>query len=114
MGLRPYLKDMLGELESGWLEVVLTPSRFQECAKRGGKIRVTQNQNAEWYKNLCGQFTSRRGRQKRLHDTLLKRKNVIRVLKTLIKGDKSNSYLVPHLLEEAKARKKENDNVIPF
>jgi hypothetical protein len=114
MNLQPYLEDMLGELESGWLEVVLTPSRFQECAERGGKIRVVQNQNAEWYKNLCNKFTSQRGRKRRLHDTSLKRRNVIQILRTLIKNNKSNSYLAPYLLEEAEARKKENDNIIPF
>lgn len=112
MDLRPYFQDMLDELDSGWLDVVLVPSRRWECSRRGGMVRLTQSQNAEWYRKLCAKYSSSRIRKNALHDTKIKRANVRSTLRMLIAGRKTPSYLVPDLQWEAKQRE-ENDSV-PF
>jgi hypothetical protein len=110
--LRPYYQQMLDELDSGWLDVVLVPSRRFECYRRGGMVRVCQGQNADWYRKLCAKYSSSRTRKNHLHDTRIKRANVRSTLKVLIAGRKTPSYLVPDLKREAE--RLENEDFVPF
>jgi hypothetical protein len=110
--LRPYYQQMLDELESNVLDVVLVPSRRWECYRRGGMVRMTQGQNADWYRKLCAKYSSARSRKNALHDTRIKRANVRSTLRMLIAGRKSPSYLVQDLKWEAESR--EEADFVPF
>ena len=112
MPLRPYYQQMLDELESNVLDVVLLPSRHWECSRRGGMVRTVQGQNADWYRKLCGKYSSSRTRKNALHDTRIKRANVRSTLRVLTSGRKSCSYLVPDLKHEAEGR--EHEDYVPF
>jgi hypothetical protein len=107
---------MLDELDSGWLDVVLTPCRVPILYSRfhndGGMIRVVQGWNADWYRKLCAKYGSSRIRRNQLFDTRIKRANVRSTLKVLIAGRKTPSYLLGDLLHEAKAREKQSE--VPF
>lgn len=103
---------MIDELDNNRLDVILVPSRRWESYRRGGMIRCTQGQNADWYRKLCAKYSSARTRKNRLHDTRIKRANVRSTLRTLIAGKKTPSYLVPDL--EWEARKREEEDFVPF
>jgi hypothetical protein len=78
--------DMLAELESSQLEVVLIPSQDPDIADRGGMIRAVQMANPEWYSELCSRFT--RGHQSRKrtpnHDTVIDRRSTLAALRRLV------------------------------
>lgn len=101
--LRPYLQQLLDDLESNCLDVVKVPGR------RGGLIRLVQGTNAEWYQKLCGKYPSARAHRYKLHDTRIKRANVRSTLRVLISGRKTPSYLVKDLLHEAESLKRQDD-----
>jgi hypothetical protein len=92
--LRREAQKMLMELESSRLEVVLIPSKFPDCAMRGGMIRAVQESNTRWYRDFCSQYTCRRKklRRKRKHDTMIKREWTIKGLGELIRGRCETSY----------------------
>jgi hypothetical protein len=113
MELKEYYQQVLDDLESNCLYVELFPSRIKEQAIRGAKIRVVTSMNTEWYRKLCKKYLSNRKKQRNKIDTRIKRANIISTLKTLIKGGRTNSYLINDLTNIAKEFQK-NDEIIPF
>jgi hypothetical protein len=82
--------DLLIELESTRLEVVLMPSHDWDCAKRGGRIRVVQSRNCKWYRDFCSSYQTnrKRARQRRNYsDTKIKRRETVRALERMIDGN---------------------------
>lgn len=92
------VEQMLGELESSCLEVVLVPSRqrVNEC----GCIRVAVSRNATWYRRFCARHASGRIRNNAAFDTRIKRRNVVRTLNAILRGRARSKY-VPELLRIA-------------
>lgn len=90
---------MLAELENSGLDVVLVPSRHWECARRGGMVRMSQNQNCQWYRELCSRNLSSRVRCNQALDTRIKRRNVIDLLQRLVKGRPTRSSYLDQLIE---------------
>lgn len=76
------------------MEVVLIPSRDHDCAMRGGMIRAVQYQNADWYREFCGEHESqRKDRNKwRKFKTKIKRRETRRALRELIDGKWNTPY----------------------
>jgi hypothetical protein len=89
MTLNNALNEMLAELETYRLEVVLVPCR--RFVNEGGMIRVAAGKNAKWYSEFCYDHSSSRARVHRLHDTKIKRRNVLRLLNRLILTGESRS-----------------------
>lgn len=79
-------EEFLDELEGNYLEVILVPSRDDDCALRGGMIRCVQTENARWYRKFCLQYESSRNRGRRKPDTLIKRQWTRRALGELRDG----------------------------
>jgi hypothetical protein len=129
--------DLLIELESTRLEVVLIPSEDDDCAMRGGKIRKAHLKNPAWYSEFCQGYTARRRkacryhrrrctcpkeekakrkwftrerRKSKLHDTCIKRAHTIAALERVIAGKLESTYvdrLWPFILERAQTLRKE-------
>lgn len=89
-------QNYLEELDGNCLEVVLIPSRDPDCAMRGGMIRAVQYQNAEWYREFCGEHESnRKDRLKWLKfKTKIKRAHTQRALAELIGGQCVTPYAI--------------------
>lgn len=86
-------EEYLKELDGHVLEVVLIPSRDDDCALRGGMIRCVQSENAKWYRAFCLQHESSRNRVRRNKpDTLIKRQWTRRGLGELADGKCSTVY----------------------
>lgn len=98
--LRETAKYMRWELEQSCLEVILIPSRFPEVAESGGMIRVAISKNTCWYRQFCADFSSGRRRQRKNHDTLIKRRHVLRALVEIEAGQAITIYaerLLPYV-----------------
>lgn len=93
------LELMLIELESNRLEVGLAPCKYP--CNEGGCVRVAFSRNATWYRRFCAQYGSSRRRNKKHHDTRIKRAHTIRVLNRLIEGQPVRSQYAPALLSIA-------------
>lgn len=77
-------EHLLNELESHQPEVILIPQkRFTNV---DGMIRVAAEKNCSWYRKFCALHTSTRKRNNDLHDTQIRRHNVIRSLNRLMLG----------------------------
>lgn len=81
-------EECLDELEGNTLEVILIPSREDDCALRGGMIRCVASENAKWYREFAGLYESaRRDRLKYpKFKTKIKRRDTRRGLNELIEG----------------------------
>lgn len=83
-------KALLQELKSTQLVVTLAP------AKRGaGKVRVVMAENPKWYRDFCRTYTSYRqdlGRW-RIHKTKIKRRETLRALTRIAKGETRGVYV---------------------
>lgn len=91
-GVREKAREMLADLQSSCLEVVLIPSRDPDCAMRGGMIRAVQYQNADWYRKFCKEHPSNRRWQNRKGRTLIKRNWTIKGLNDLIEESPKTIY----------------------
>jgi hypothetical protein len=96
------LEMLLCELESSCLEVMLVPLR--RPANVGGCYRVASNRNATWYRQFCGRHLSVRMRHRRLPDTRIKRRDIVRILSRLSTGTTSRSKYAPELIALARRR----------
>ncbi|MGE4552786.1 MAG: hypothetical protein AB7D57_06715 [Desulfovibrionaceae bacterium] len=99
--LREALRHMLLDLEDRRLEVGLAPApdqrHYTHC------IRVVQDTNPDWYRELLAAFPrGRRRRAARYTDSSIKRDDVSRIINRLL-GPGTRSALAPHLLETAAA-----------
>jgi hypothetical protein len=121
-GLR-IVRRFLRDLEEQSLHVILTPSKHWEVAEQGGKIRTVQYENPEWYQAFCCQYRAHRGsrttrcdwccqwhhkksdcskgkarkprdRQRKLFDASVKRRDTIRGLNELLRGDCKSEYAI--------------------
>ena len=86
---RRMAEEMLAELQSQRLEVVLVPSR-----EGVGMIRAVSEQNPEWYREFCRLYPSRRRRShlKQEFDTAISRKTTIKGLEHLLEGNVTSPY----------------------
>jgi len=116
--LRLTLNIMLGQLKRQRLEVGLFAAEEQKHC--GHKIRGVNNENPEWYKELCSRHTvNRTNKRKRYgkkhHDTKISRKRIMETLGRLGAGKESKSIYAEELLELAKEVKEEFDaDGMPF
>ena len=88
--------ELLDELESSRLEVILIPQRYR--TNEGGCVRCAISKNASWYRRFCAAYTARRfkkdakgkrtphTRRNAAPDTLIKRQAVIRALTDIENG----------------------------
>ena len=95
------LQEMLDELESRRLEVILV--RQREPANPGACIRVASGCNCEWYRMLCGDFESQRRRRYRKFKTKVKRREIRRLLDRLISGRECRSVYADWLCRYARS-----------
>lgn len=80
--------DLLEDLESNSLEVVLIPAREQKHSLHF--IRCVQYQNAEWYRKFCEKYISaRKGFKIR---TRIKRQATIKALQKIANGINDSTY----------------------
>lgn len=111
--LKETLKGMLSDLDgpaARRLDVVLVPSEYPEIASQGGMIRHVQDQNAEWYRELVGLHTANRAkpRSRKVHDTLLKRRNIRDILANMLKRGYTNSFYGQDILNVAEKERVRN------
>lgn len=92
------LEQMLAELESNQLQVMLAPSK--RGGREGDMIRVACSKNCNWYRMFCGRHSSDRLRRNSLFDTRIKRRETVRALMQLIAGVPAGKY-GPELLQIA-------------
>lgn len=94
--MRDTALHMLGQLERQRLEVELAPSLDDECALRGGKIRVVTGHNPDWYRKFCNQYPPSRSKPRQgkrgQRDTRIKRNHTIRALNEIIAGRCETEY----------------------
>lgn len=102
--------EMLDEMMYERLTVILVPSRHREIAIRGGMIRVAEQQNVYWYRQLCDRYQSTRRRKSFKSDTKIKRKRVMTIINNLINGKIPNSIYTDDIISIAE----EKYNEIPF
>ena len=102
------LLEMLDELETQRLEVVLIPQ--PDPANPGACLRAVAAVNPAWYRRICAAFESRRKRHYRKFKTKVKRAEIRRVLAALCEKKTTQSIYAKWLLNEAARRY----NQIPF
>jgi hypothetical protein len=81
------LEEMLNELESSCLEVILVPELRRTC--EGGCRRVAVSKNALWYRQFCAAYLSTRKRRNLAPDTCIRRRETINALRRMIAGKAS-------------------------
>jgi len=96
------LDELYFELSSQKLEVCLIPNK--DISKTDRKLRVATSINPEWYQELCNNYPSTRNRKKKLFDTKIKRKYILKVFERMIRNKKSKSIYAKDLLKIAKDR----------
>lgn len=74
-------REMLDELLSNQLEVVLIPA--PDARHSTHFVRGVQSQNCDWYRKFCGQYLSARKDQNAKGRTLIKRKATIIALERI-------------------------------
>lgn len=98
------LVEMLYELQTNWLEVVLIPQK--DPANADACIRRSISQNVDWYRQLCANHESsgKQSKRRKKFQTKIKRKDIISTLTRLIgKGECDRKY-ADELVEIAKHR----------
>lgn len=98
--MKGILREMLFELQSNRLEVVLIPQR--NPPNRGACLRAPVATNCHWYRELCGDFESCRRRHYRNFKTRVKRREIERILKRLIAGIPTDGIYADWIMEYAK------------
>jgi len=107
--LRAAARDMLEELEAGWLEVI-------KVRTEDGWKRVVCNRNAEWYRHFCADHLSHRHGRFPRPRTYIKRGATMKALARLIAGETNTIYaqrLLPYAYQytaEHRRRTKEPKN----
>jgi len=98
-----YFEEMLEELESGGLEVMLSPAPDPRHYEH--MVRVAVQTNPRWYKELCRRYPSSRKDNPGGKRTRVKRREILRVLRRLIDGKPTTSQYAQDLIAEADRRK---------
>lgn len=109
---RPYLsrevvhelEQMLNELQSNQLEVVLVPSK--DPRHEGHMVRKAVQRNCEWYRRFCSQYTKNPRPLARSVRTKIVRGHTERILTSMIKNRKMdmNGLYYEWILAEAHRR----------
>jgi hypothetical protein len=100
------LIQMLNELESHRLEVVLVPLNPRLRGwNEGGMKRVVADRGPAWYRRLCNAHASSRGVRRGKFDTRIRRANVLRALTRMIDGDRYRGKYKDELVAVAAAVK---------
>lgn len=76
--------ELLDELESSHLEVILVPQRTH--TNEGGCVRVAISKNAQWYRRFCSIYSSSRARKNAAFDTKIKRARTVAALRSIASG----------------------------
>lgn len=87
------VEEMLCDLRAGALEVVLIPA--PDARHTSHMVRAVAGQNAAWYQKFCDQFQARRRRPRRSRtksDTRIKRRDTLRALAELARGECRSEY----------------------
>ncbi|MFA7287379.1 MAG: hypothetical protein WC055_00720 [Melioribacteraceae bacterium] len=95
---------MIDEFSENYLDVVLIPSKDHNTAMDGGMIRVAQNRNPEWYRNLCSNHPKKKQRTRKKPQTSIKKEDIISIIRNLIKTGDSKSKYVYFILDEINTR----------
>jgi hypothetical protein len=85
------LQEMLDELQSNHLEVILVPSKNRD-RRDHDMIRVVASRNCDWYRKFCANNLSTRKRRNPRPDTCIKRFRTIDALERMIAGTRSTYY----------------------
>lgn len=108
MNINPHiLQEMVDEFNESYLDVVLIPSKDHNTAIDGGMIRVAQNRNPEWYRNLCSNHPKRKQRTRKKPQTSIKKEDIISVMKSMIKNGSTKSKYSYYIIEEMNTRAEE-------
>jgi hypothetical protein len=96
------LIQMLNELESHRLEVVLVPlnPKLRGWNEYGMK-RVCADVPPRWYRALCRDYPSSRGVRRGKPDTRIRRANVLRALTRMVEGRGYNGKYAQELIKIA-------------
>lgn len=94
--------ELLAELESSRLEVVLVPQK--QRTNEGGMIRVAASRNAAWYRRFCAAYPSGRIRRNNAPDTRIRRRETLRALESIVSGNERKSAYFFRLLPFINAR----------
>ena len=94
---REAAQAMLWEMEREHLIVTLAPAPFGERM-----IRVVECRNPEWYRELCREFSPSRRRRPRVRkdkytDTFIKRREVLKTLRAITRGEDPKSIYTERL-----------------
>lgn len=86
-------EQMRHELASRRLEVVLAPSPVEHWPTDRQR-RVVRERNPAWYREFCRQYPANRTRprQRRKHDTMIKRQHTLRALAEIENGRIDSEY----------------------
>ena len=84
------LQYLLDLLESHRLEVVLVPEK--RPTHEMGQIRCVVSRNCDWYRKFCAAYPSKRGIRRGKFDTIIRRFNVERALRSLLAGQSGGIY----------------------
>lgn len=98
-------EQMREELASRRLEIVLVPSPVEHWPTDRQR-RVVCERNPGWYREFCRQYPSNRTRprQRRKHDTLIKRQHTLRALAEIENGRIETEYakrVYPFVIQQA-------------
>lgn len=93
------LEQMLNDLESHQLQVILVPlnPRLRNYTD-GGCKQVVADKPPHWYRSFCGRHPSSRGVRKGKFDTRIRRQDVLRILRRLCAGLSSRSKYAEELV----------------
>lgn len=87
------LREMLNELESHQLQVVLVPLNPKlRGYNEGGCRRVCSDLNPKWYRQLCAANPSSRGVRRGGFDTRIRRFNTLRALRQMLRKAPAGKY----------------------
>lgn len=93
MSPRHAVHQMLAELESHQLHVILVPLNPRlRGYNEGGMKRVCADRSPRWYATFCSQFPSSRGVRRGGFDTRIKRRNTLRALRQIAAGIPAGKY----------------------
>lgn len=95
MTLQEAYESMYYDLIINRLDVTLVPSINPDRAANGCCSRVVVSRNPKWYREFCGKYLDKRKK------TIIKRKDIIRILDRLRKGNTSVSMYKEDLLDIA-------------
>ena len=96
------LREMYYELLENRLEVILIPQR--DPPNPGACLRAVCRSNADWYRELCGDYESRRRQQYRKFKTKVKRRHIIGVMEKQLASKTTQSKYAQWIKDYAQRR----------